>query len=277
MLIEAQLMNDRRMDISEVDAVLDGMQADGIGGSKHLAAADAASGHPHAEPEIVVIPPAAGFRFGRPTEFASPQHQCRIQQAATTQVPEQCRHGLVGFGGLASMVFLDIAVGVPLLVAWAAAGDDTDKTDPVFHQFSSHEAASSVIVSWFAADSIKIQGFLGFLGEIKDPRGFGLHLECQIVRVDPRVEFIVFRGGLGPVEFPDELKCATPLIQRDALGEIEIEDRSISGLEHGGLKDGWEESLGVHGLTSLESAFRIWHDDIGWKRIAFTAEPVSDP
>src|SRR5438067_2210540 len=79
-LLEAELVQDGGMHVAEVVRLLDGAQADGVGGADDLAAPDAAAGQPHAETEVVVVAAAAALRLRRPAELAAPQHQGRVEQ-----------------------------------------------------------------------------------------------------------------------------------------------------------------------------------------------------
>ena len=49
--------------LAEVVGLLDGLEADGVGGANDLTAADAAAGQPHAEAQVVMVAAFAGFRF----------------------------------------------------------------------------------------------------------------------------------------------------------------------------------------------------------------------
>ena len=54
-LVEAELVQNGRVEVAEVDGILSGAQADGIGGAHDLAAFDSAACHPHGEAKIVVV------------------------------------------------------------------------------------------------------------------------------------------------------------------------------------------------------------------------------
>ena len=69
--------------------------------------------------------PACGL--GRAAELAAPEDERAVEQAAPLQVLEQAGDRLVGLGGHAQVVLLDVVVGVPLHVARPAAGDDADE------------------------------------------------------------------------------------------------------------------------------------------------------
>src|SRR5262245_30084662 len=60
-LVEPQLLQDGGVNVAEVVPVLDGVQADGVGGPDHLAALDAAAREPHGEAEVVVIAAVAAL------------------------------------------------------------------------------------------------------------------------------------------------------------------------------------------------------------------------
>src|SRR5262245_2133732 len=74
-LVETQLMEDGRVNVAEVNWLLDRPKADLVRRAVDLPAFDAAAGHEHSEPEVVVVTPLAAFRFGRATEFAADQHE----------------------------------------------------------------------------------------------------------------------------------------------------------------------------------------------------------
>src|SRR5579862_9123244 len=91
-LVEAELVEDGGVDVAEVVAVLDGVEADVVGGADDLAAFDAAAGEPHGEAEVVMVAATAGgaggaaFGFGGTAEFAAPEEERAVQEAAAFQV-----------------------------------------------------------------------------------------------------------------------------------------------------------------------------------------------
>src|SRR5690606_14313377 len=60
-LVQAELVQARGVEVAEVAGLLDGPQADRVGGADDLAAPDAAAGQPHREAEVVVVAAAAGL------------------------------------------------------------------------------------------------------------------------------------------------------------------------------------------------------------------------
>src|SRR6266511_3236989 len=183
-LVEAELAEDGRVEVAEVDGSLDGAQANGVGGAQHLAAFDSSARQPHAEAEIVVVAALAGFRLGRTAKFTAPQHQRAVEQSASLQILQEPRDGLVGFRGFAEMILFDVIMRVPLQVARPAAGNDTNKAHAIFHQLARQQTAPAIIVCRLAADAIKIERLLWLFGKIKQLRRLGLHFESQIVSVN---------------------------------------------------------------------------------------------
>ena len=59
-LVEAHLVQQGGMDVAEMAAVGDGMQANVVGGSDDFTASNSATGHPHGEAQVVMIS-ALGF------------------------------------------------------------------------------------------------------------------------------------------------------------------------------------------------------------------------
>ncbi len=83
-VVEAEQLENRCMEIVDVDFVLDGRETEFVGGAMDHAAFDAAASQPHRKTVMVVIPAVnlAGIRAGcrqlddwRPSKFPSPHHQ----------------------------------------------------------------------------------------------------------------------------------------------------------------------------------------------------------
>ena len=89
----------------------------------------------------------------------------------------QTRHGLVGLRGHADVVFFDVAVGVPLEIAGAAAGDHRDEAHAFFDQPAGQQAAAGVVVGRLDAYAVEVESFLGFVRDVERRRRLGLHLE----------------------------------------------------------------------------------------------------
>ena len=137
-MVEAELVQNRGVDVAEMVRRLDGAEADLVGRADNASTLDAAAGHPHGKPQVVMIAALAALGFGRTSEFAAPDDERTVEQAAPFQVGQQCGDRLIGFGRFAKVVFLDVAMRVPLHVSRTAARDDTHNRTP----FSTSRRAS---------------------------------------------------------------------------------------------------------------------------------------
>ena len=81
-------MQHRGVDVGDVVPVLDGVEAELVGGAVDDAPLDAAAGQPGAEALRVVVA-AVGLRARRAAELGAPDDDRLIEQAALLQVLEQ--------------------------------------------------------------------------------------------------------------------------------------------------------------------------------------------
>ena len=89
-----------------------------------------------------------------------------------------------------------------------AAGDDADEPHAVLDQPPRQQAAAAVVVGRLAADAVEVERLLGLAGEVEDLGRLGLHLEGQVVGVDPGGEFLVGRVERRLVQLADQLERA---------------------------------------------------------------------
>ena len=86
-MVHPQQMQDRRVQIVDVDAAFNRFVANRIGGSVSHAAFDTTAGQPCGEAAIVVSPTVVVvLLLRRATEFARPDQQRVLQQAALLEV-----------------------------------------------------------------------------------------------------------------------------------------------------------------------------------------------
>ena len=93
--VEAELLQDRGVDVGDVVAVLDGVEADLVGRAVNDAALDAAAGHPDREAVDVMVAAVGALRAGRAAELGGEEHDRRVEQAALLQVLQQAGDRLV--------------------------------------------------------------------------------------------------------------------------------------------------------------------------------------
>src|SRR5215831_17176824 len=93
---EAQSRQNRRVQIVDSIGVLLGVEADGVSSAEGLAAPDAAAGQPERKGQVVVVAADLAVGHWRAAEFAGPDDQRPLQQAALFEVFQQAGDGHVG-------------------------------------------------------------------------------------------------------------------------------------------------------------------------------------
>ena len=105
-MIDSQAVQDRRVQIVDGHRVADDVVAEIVGLADRLTAFDAAAGHPDREAaRMVVAAVVVGGQFplgvDSAAEFAAPDDQRVLEQAALLQVLNQGGGGLIGVAALA--------------------------------------------------------------------------------------------------------------------------------------------------------------------------------
>src|SRR5205823_4540958 len=95
-VVEPKEPEDRRVEVVDVQPILDGMEAELVRRADRLAAADSPARHPHRESGRVVIAPVAFFALRRATELATPDDQRVLEHAARLEILQQPGDRLVG-------------------------------------------------------------------------------------------------------------------------------------------------------------------------------------
>src|SRR5262249_24533403 len=81
LVVEAEEVEDRGVEVVDVDLVRDRGEAELVGGAVDVAAAGAAAGQPHRESVMVVVAAGEGRQLGDgcPAELAAPDHQHLVE------------------------------------------------------------------------------------------------------------------------------------------------------------------------------------------------------
>ena len=82
LVIDAQEVKHRRVEVVDFDFVLDGVIAVVVGRAVDRPPFDPRAGQPHREPERIVVAPVGPLGHRRPAELASPQDKRLVQQPA---------------------------------------------------------------------------------------------------------------------------------------------------------------------------------------------------
>src|SRR5262249_4505853 len=140
-------MQDGGVQVVDVDRMVDGVHADLVGGAVHDSALDAAAGKEGGEAGVVVI--AAGLavlgrlRVGGAAEFAAPDHERVVEQAAALEVNQQGGGAAVGVGTKAAVAVVVVLVGVPRSVVAGGQVVDLDKAHAALGQAAGQQAGTA--------------------------------------------------------------------------------------------------------------------------------------
>ena len=94
LVVHAHQVEDRRVDVPDVDRVLDDVVAEVVGLAERDAGLDAGAGEPVDESARMVVAAVVGPRqlalaVGGPAEFATPDHQRFVEQPAALQIANE--------------------------------------------------------------------------------------------------------------------------------------------------------------------------------------------
>ena len=84
--VEAELVQERGVDVGHVMTIFDGVEADLVGRAMDDAALDPAAGHPDREAERMMVAAVAALRAGRSAELGRPDDDRLVEQPALLQI-----------------------------------------------------------------------------------------------------------------------------------------------------------------------------------------------
>ena len=111
--IEAELLHNSRMNVGDVVPILNGVEAEFIGGPVNCPAFDSASSHPDGKAKIVVTSPVRTLAAGSPSEFRAPDHKRFVEETALLEILQETRDGLVDLLAILGVICLQVAVSIP--------------------------------------------------------------------------------------------------------------------------------------------------------------------
>ena len=177
-VVEAELIEDRGVDVMNMNFVLDGVEAELVGRAEGGAGFDAAAGHEHAETVRVVVAAVLAFGHRGPAEFTAPDDEGAFEESPALEVFDQRGDGAVAPGAELGVVAFEVAVGVPLTARSAIKLDEPDAT---LDEASGAEAHRAELLAAGVVESVEGFGLGRFLGEIDGFGGLGLHSVGEFV------------------------------------------------------------------------------------------------
>ena len=179
-MIESHLIENGRVQVVDVDTVLDGRAAEHVSGTVAVAGFHAATSHPDGEAVVIVV--AAVFTLGSwcAAELTAPDNERLIEEATGLEIFEQCGNPLVTGLGQAGVTALDVAMaGVPGDVVAVDRVRKLNRPHTALHEAPGDEAALGIL-----AVAVQVARGLAFLRDIKNVRHAELHAEGHLHRLD---------------------------------------------------------------------------------------------
>src|SRR5262249_5158249 len=140
----------------------------------------ASAGENHRKAIRVVVAAIGSLAHRRAAEFAAPDYERSLKQAAAFEVLDEGRSRLIGAGAHTGVVAFQVARGAP-----AATGPAIDLHEPyaALQEPAGQEAAMTEFSAFLAIQPVFFLGSLCFAAEIDRFRGRGLHAEGQFVGI----------------------------------------------------------------------------------------------
>lgn len=104
--IQAQLLENRRMDIGDVVPVFDGVESDFVGGTMHDPPSYASASHPDGKTIDVMVSPIGPLGSWGPSELSSKKDDGRFEQSPLLEISQQASDRLVDRAEIVFVVVL---------------------------------------------------------------------------------------------------------------------------------------------------------------------------
>ena len=206
----------------------------------------------------------------RAAEFAAPDHERVVEQAALLEVLDERGAGLVGLASLVFDAFDDFAVMIPAFV------EKLHEAHAAFDQPAGEQAVHGKRrLARFRA--IHLQRLRRFLGNVHQLRRAGLHPIRHLKGVDARGDLrIAHRVEMFLVQFLDQVERATLHFVGDAGGIGEKQHRVARFAEGHALINRRQKSAAVKRAAAAEATGGIEHHEAG-QILRLAAQSVERP
>lgn len=230
-MVDPELMEDRGVEITDVDGIVGDVVGEVIGFAVGLAAFNTASGHPHAEGtwvvvSAVVLPGQLALAVDGATEFSAPDDEGVIEHAALLEVLDE------GPSWLVDVIALLFEVGGEIFVLVPATVKDLHELDAALHH-AAGEYAGAGEGSWSAClRAIHVINGIRFLAEIAELRDGGLHAEGHLELVHAGLRLGIAHDVVSLlIERMEAIEHFAADLAVDPGGVLEVEDRVTFGAE----------------------------------------------
>ena len=257
-MVEAEAVEDRRMQVAHVDGVLDDVVRELVGLAVDGPALDAGAGGPDAEIARVVVAAVVGLgqaalRVDRAAELAAPDDQRVVEHAALLQVLDQGPGGAVDVLALRLDVVGQVAVLVP------AAVEDLHEAHAALDQAARREAAVGERPAVAGIRAVQVERRVGLLGEVGQLGHRGLHAEGHLILLEARGGLGVAGGLVGHlVELGEAVEHLAARGAAHAVGVAQVEHGVAGRAErHPGMLRGQEAGRPEAGRDRLHVGARV--------------------
>ena len=271
-VVEAEEVKEGGVEVVDVDFVLHGVEAEFVGFAEGGTALDAAAGEPHGEGVgVVVAAVVAALDHGGAAEFAAPDDEGVLEEAALFEILNEGGAGLIDVLAVLLQPADEVAVLVPGFV------EKFDEADAAFDESSGEEAV--VGEGGFAGGgTVELLDVFGFAGDVGDFGGDVLHAEGHFEGVDAALDFgVADRVEAFLVEAVDGVDGGALGVAGDAFGIGEVEDGIAGGAELDAFVNGGEEAGAPVGGAAGGALLAGGHDHEGGEVVGFRSEGVGDP
>ena len=148
LVIQAHQVQDCRVQVVQMDAVLNRFEPELIGGTVRHPSSDSGTGQPHGEAVGIVISPRRVLAFAEwhATELTAPDDQRFVQQPAFFKIRQQRSNRLIDFGTMSAVVLLDALVRVPGFFQMSAAGIQLHEAHAAFDEPPCDDAVAAELI-----------------------------------------------------------------------------------------------------------------------------------
>ena len=229
-MIEPEPMQQRRVQVVDVDDVGDRRVSKIVGCSMHVARLEAAPGDPERKRMAVVVAAVGSLRDRQTSKFAGPHYNRVFQQPALLEIFHQRGTGLIGPRTQPFQAFRVLAVRIPRLTAHK----DLHEPDATFDQPPSQQAPLAIFFRFRSVETVHFSRGSRFTGEIQHIGNRSLHAGGRFEIRDPRSQLTVF--GMLPQVLPIQRLQQSQLIlagrQLRPFRRPQIEDRRRTGSKY---------------------------------------------
>ena len=277
LVVEAEQVQQGRVQVVDVGLVLDAVEAEFVGLAVGDAGADAAAGEPHGEGVDVVV--AAGlvavFAHRRAAEFAAPDDQGLLEQAAGLEVADEAGAGLVNLVHDLRKIVLEglalAAMAVPVGVV------ELDEAHAALDQAAGEQAVAGER-GLAGVDAVQVEGRLGFAADVDELRRARLHAVGHLVGLDARLDLGVAGGDEAlQVELAHGAEDALLAGGVDAGRRAQVEDGLALAAQRHALVGGGQEAAAPVDRAAARAARTALQDDKPRQVGRLAADAVGDP